>query len=102
MTLNKTQTSIMPRENLRDSILEALRSAKGNPLSKSQLSRTLKLPGARVTELRKSLDSLVKEGVITEGKKACYQITNAPKNQLSGVLKFHPKGHAFFFPEITD
>ncbi|MBJ7285551.1 MAG: ribonuclease R [Akkermansiaceae bacterium] len=92
----------MPRENLRDSILEALRSAKGNPLSKSQLSRTLKLPGTRVTELRKSLDSLVKEGVITEGKKACYQITNAPKNQLSGVLKFHPKGHAFFFPEITD
>ena len=58
----------MPRENLRDSILEALRSAKGNPLSKSHLSRTLKLPGARVTELRKSLDSLVKEGVITEGK----------------------------------
>jgi ribonuclease R len=94
----------MSGKNLRDSILEALRSAKGNPLSKSQLCRGLKLPGTRVTELRKTLDALVKEGVITEGKKACYQIADVgrPKNQLTGVLKFHPKGHAFFFPEITD
>ena len=92
----------MSGNNLRDSILDALRSAKGNPLSKSQLCRTLKLPGTRVTELRKTLDALVKEGVITEGKKACYQIAGLPNNQLTGVLKFHPKGHAFFFPEITD
>lgn len=88
--------------NLRDSVLDALRSAKGNPLSKSQLSRGLKLPGTRVTELRNTLDALVKEGLIREGKKGCYQIPDAPKNQLTGVLKFHPKGHAFFFPEITD
>ena len=92
----------MSGNHLRDSILDALRSAKGNPLSKSQLCRGLKLPGTRVTELRKTLDALVKEGVITEGKKACYQIAGVPKNQLTGVLKFHPKGHAFFFPEITD
>ena len=92
----------MSGKNLRDSVLDALRSAKGNPLSKSQLSRGLKLPGARVTELRDTLDALVKEGLITEGKKGCYQIPCAPKNQLTGVLKFHPKGHAFFFPEITD
>ncbi|NQX00488.1 RNB domain-containing ribonuclease, partial [bacterium] len=92
----------MPRETLRDSILEALRAAKGNPLSKSQLARGLKLPGTRVTELRNTLQTLVDEGTISEGKKACYQIVGAPKDQLSGVLKFHPKGHAFFFPEITD
>ena len=92
----------MSGKNLRDSVLDALRSAKGNPLSKSQLSRGLKLPGARVTELRDTLDALVKEGLITEGTKGCYQIPCAPKNQLTGVLKFHPKGHAFFFPEITD
>ena len=92
----------MSGKNLRDSVLDALRSAKGNPLSKSQLSRGLKLPGTRVTELRNTLDALAKEGLISEGKKGCYQIPGAPKDQLTGVLKFHPKGHAFFFPEISD
>jgi ribonuclease R len=93
----------MPGINLRDSILDALRSASGNPLSKSQLARALKLPGPRVTELRNTLDAMVKEGALNLGKKSCYQLPNAaPKNQLTGVLKFHPKGHAFFFPEITD
>jgi ribonuclease R len=92
----------MPGNNLRDSILDALRSASGNPLSKSQLARTLKLPGPRVTELRNTLDVMVKEGALILGKKSCYQLPGTPKNQLTGVLKFHPKGHAFFFPEITD
>jgi len=88
--------------NLRDSIFDALRSASGNPLSKSQLARTLKLPGTRITELRNTLDELVKDGSLILGKKSCYQLPGTAKNQLTGVLKFHPKGHAFFFPEITD
>ncbi len=96
------QSLSMLRENLRDSILDALRSAKGNPLSKSQLSRGLKLPGTRITELRTILDALVKEGAIKEGKKACYHLPDAPKNQLTGTLKFHPKGHAYFFPDVTN
>ncbi|MCX8496128.1 MAG: ribonuclease R [Akkermansiaceae bacterium] len=87
---------------LRDSIFDALRSANGLPLSKSQLARGLKLPGTRVTELRNTLEALTKEGLIREGKKTCYHLAGTPKNQLTGVLKFHPKGHAFFFPEITD
>ncbi len=92
----------MPGISLRDSILAALRSANGNPLSKSQLARGLKLPGTRITELRKALDALVEEGAIKDGKKNTYLLPTAPKNQLTGTLKFHPKGHAFFFPEITD
>ena len=92
----------MPGNNLRDLTLDALRSAKGNPLSKSQLARGLKLPGPRVTELRNILDALVKEGVILLGKKNCYLLPNAPKDQLTGTLKFQPKGHAFFFPDLTD
>jgi ribonuclease R len=92
----------MAGQNLRDSILDALRSANGNPLSKSQLTRGLKLPGTQITELRKTLEMLVKEGVLTEGKKNTYLLPTAPKNQLTGNLKFHPKGHAFFFPDITD
>ncbi len=92
----------MPGQNLRDLILDALRSANGNPLSKSQLSRGLKLPGPRVTELKMTLEALVKEGAIHEGKKATYLLPAAPKDQLTGTLKFHPKGHAFFFPDLTD
>ncbi len=92
----------MAGQNLRDLILDSLRTANGNPLSKSQLARSLKLPGTRVTELRNTLAALVKEGLINEGKKACYQVPAPPQNQLTGNLKFHPKGHAFFFPDITD
>ncbi len=92
----------MAGPNLREPILDALRAANGNPLSKSQLARSLKLPGPRVTELRDTLAALVKEGTLTEGKKACYQLPVTPKNQLTGTLKFHPKGHAFFFPDLTD
>ncbi|MES2924455.1 MAG: ribonuclease R [Verrucomicrobiota bacterium] len=92
----------MAGQNLRDLILDQLRTANGNPLSKSQLTRRLKLPGTQVTELRNTLAELVKEGLINEGKKACYEVPATPKNQLTGNLKFHPKGHAFFFPDITD
>lgn len=100
--VDRLHDSPMPGENLRDSILDALRSSKGNPLSKSQLSRGLKLPGTQLSELRNTLAALVKEGLIKEGKKACYHLPSAPKDQLIGNLKFHPKGHAFFFPDITE
>lgn len=92
----------MPGKNLRDSILDAFRSANGNPLSKAQLSRGLKLPGTRIAELREALDVLVKEGLLKEGKKNTYLFPSAPKDQLTGTLKFHPKGHAYFFPDLTD
>ncbi len=93
----------MAGQNLRDLILDHLRTAKGNPLSKSQLARSLKLPGTRITELRDTLDALVKEGILNAGKKNIFVLPAPPKNnQLTGNLKFHPKGHAFFFPDITD
>ncbi|MEI6818478.1 MAG: ribonuclease R [Verrucomicrobiota bacterium] len=89
-------------KNLRDSILDSLRTASGNPLSKSQLARSLKLPGTQITELRKTLDALLKEGLLVEAKKSTYLLASTPQNQLSGTLKFQPKGHAFFFPDLTD
>jgi len=95
----------MPGKILRDSILDALRAANGNPLSKSQLSRGLKIPGAKIGELRDALDALLTEGAIQAGKKNTYLLpapAGRPKDQLTGTLKFHPKGHAFFFPDITD
>lgn len=92
----------MPGKNLRDFILDALRSANGNPLSKSQLARSLKIPGPKITELRDALDALVKEGAISAGKKNTFSVPSTSKNQLTGTLKFQPKGHAFFFPDLTD
>ncbi len=92
----------MPGNHLRDLILDALRSAKGNPLSKSQLARGLKIPGPKVSELRNTLEALAKEGVLLAGKKNTYVLPSAPKDQLTGTLKFQPKGHAFFFPDLTD
>lgn len=89
-------------KNLRDSVLDSLRTASGNPLSKSQLARSLKLPGTQITELRKTLDALIKEGLLVEAKKSTYLLASTPQNQLSGTLKFQPKGHAFFFPDLTD
>lgn len=92
----------MPGKNLRESILGALRNANGNPLSKSQLSRGLKIPGPQIGEFKDTLAAMVKEGVLSEGKKNTFLLPTAPKNQLTGTLKFHPKGHAFFFPDLTD
>ena len=92
----------MPGNHLRDLVLDALRSAKGNPLSKSQLARSLKIPGPKVSELRNLLEALVNEGVLLAGKKNTYLLPSAPKDQLTGTLKFQPKGHAFFFPDLTD
>ncbi len=92
----------MPGNHLRDLILDALRTAKGNPLSKSQLARSLKIPGPQVSELRNTLEELVNEGVLLAGKKNTYVLPSAPKDQLTGTLKFQPKGHAFFFPDLTD
>ena len=91
----------MSGQNLRDEILAALRNANGNPLSKSQLTRNLKIPGSRLGELRDTLDALVKERLIVDNKKS-YKIAPAPQNRLVGTLKFQPKGHAFFFADLTD
>lgn len=96
------QVRRMAGPHLRDKILDALRAANGASLSKSQLSRQLKIPGRDVGEMRDALAGLVKEGALKEGKKGVFQLPSKPKNQITGTLKFHPKGHAFFYPDITD
>ncbi len=71
-------------------------------MTKSSLARNLEVPVERRSELRKAIDTLVNEGAIEEKKKACYMLRAKTGNSLTGHLKFHPKGHAFFFPEMTD
>ncbi|MBC8126113.1 MAG: ribonuclease R [Gloeobacteraceae cyanobacterium ES-bin-144] len=92
----------MPGENLRDAILALMRSSPNQPVTKSDLARRLDVSTENRPELRKTIESLVNDGLIHEGKKACYVLRPKISNSLSGSLKFHPKGHAFFYPEIND
>ncbi len=71
-------------------------------MTKSSLARHLEVPVERRSELRKAIEALVSEGLIHEGKKACYVLRAKTGSALVGTLKFHPKGHAFFFPDATD
>lgn len=87
---------------LRDRILELMRSNPRQPVTKSFLARRLEIPVENRSELRKTIESLIKDGVVQEGKKATYLLVTAPQEGLTGTLKFHPKGHAFFYPALTD
>lgn len=92
----------MPGGNLRDAILDHMRTHPSQPMTKSSLARNLQVPVERRSELRKSIEALVGEGLIEEKKKACYMLRAKTGNTLTGTLKFHPKGHAFFFPDMAD
>ena len=81
----------MAGQNLRDLILDALRTANGNPLSKSQLSRGLKLPGTRVTELRNTLDgdkvlvSIIKQ--VPRPFRTRSEFTPDPADEMKGKVE---------------
>ncbi len=92
----------MPGENLRDAILGLMRSPKYQPLTRSELARQLEVPSDQRGELRKALASLADEGLVEEGRKARYAPRSKTGNTLAGSIKFHPKGHAMFFPDLTD
>ena len=92
----------MPAKSWRESILELFRANPKHPFTKSEIARELNVPPAARAKMRESLDALVKTGEITFGKKALYQLRAAAGTQLTGSLKFLPKGQAFFFPDLSD
>jgi len=87
---------------MRDQILDLMRSRSYQPMTKSEFARALEVPSDARAELRRSLDTLAREGVITLGKKTRYELRARAGNYLTGTLKFHPKGNAFFFPDPTE
>ncbi|MFD2258135.1 ribonuclease R [Luteolibacter algae] len=87
---------------MREKILDLLRSTPEKPLSKTQIARRLEIPGNRKGELTGVLLDLAEEKLITVGAKNLYQLKVAPKNSLTGSVKFLPNGHAFFYPVIGD
>ena len=92
----------MAGDNLREAILDLMRSQAPRALTKSDLARHLKVPPDGRAALRQAIAALVGEGLVQEGKKACYMLRGQTGNSLTGNLKFHPKGHAFFFPNMGD
>jgi ribonuclease R len=96
------QTPAMPLEKIRDALLVLMRSAKYQPMTRSELARHLEIPSDQRGELRRALEALAAEGLVEEGRKSRYNLRGKTGNRLSGTLKFHPKGHAFFFADPTD
>ncbi|TAG10914.1 MAG: hypothetical protein EAZ42_02545, partial [Verrucomicrobia bacterium] len=90
--------------SLRDNILELLGPDPAKVWSKSQISRSLKLPGTQLGTLRTTLQQMVREKALVLGAKNTYRlpaVTAAAADKLIGTIKFHPKGHAYFFPDLT-
>jgi ribonuclease R len=92
----------MPCEDLREGLLRLMRSPKYQPMTRSELARQLEVPSDRRAELRQVLAALETEGAIEEGRKNRYGIRGKTGGSLVGTLKFHPKGHAMFFPDAGD
>ncbi len=78
-----------------------MRAGGYQPMTKSELARNLGVPFEHRAELRAVLEAAVGEGLVTEGKKARYDVCGRSGKHLVGTLKFHPKGHAFFFPDAS-
>ena len=97
----------MPKPSLRDRLESLLRSRDYRPMNKSELSRALELSSDDRSALRGELRALEQQGTIVYGKKGRYELraaaaSNGATPQLRGGIKFTPKGHAWFFPDVHD
>lgn len=115
---------------MRDQILELFRSNPEQHYSKTQIAKTLGIPGDRKGEMTGILIDLTEAKIINCGAKNLYALVKppeikakpeakkaapekstpaksapakpAPKGSLTGSIKFLPNGHAFFYPIIGD
>jgi len=87
---------------MRDGVLKCMRSPKYRPMTGSELARFLEIPSGERAALRATVMALIQEGLIVEGRKSRYELRGKTGNQLTGTLRFHPKGNAWFFPTLTD
>ncbi|MEP2775010.1 MAG: VacB/RNase II family 3'-5' exoribonuclease [Luteolibacter sp.] len=111
---------------MRESILDLLRQNPEQTFSKTQIAKTLDIPGNRKGELGGVLSDLAEDKLIHCGAKKLYSFPKppeekkpaaskepaskaaatssgpAPKGSLTGSIKFLPNGHAFFYPIIGE
>jgi ribonuclease R len=111
---------------MRDKILELILQNPEKTFSKTQIAKTLEIPGNRKGEMGGILMDLAEEKLIVCGAKNLYSLpkppaekkpaaakketaankaalgNSGPKGSLTGSIKFLPNGHAFFYPIIGD
>ena len=95
----------MDRQELRGALLRLMGGNGYRPLNKSEISRDLSLSTHDRPLLRQELAALTREGKIVEGKKGRYELPKAGKaggNLLRGTIRFLPRGHAWFYPDLVD
>jgi ribonuclease R len=93
----------MDREELRGALLRVMGGKGYRPMNKSELSRELDLSTHDRPLLRSELTALTREGKIAEGKKGRYELPKSGgPNHLRGVIRFLPRGHAWFYPDAAD
>jgi ribonuclease R len=95
----------MDRQELRGALLRLMGGNGYRPLNKSEISRDLSLTTHDRPLLREELAALTREGKILEGKKGRFELPKAGKaggNLLRGTIKFLPRGHAWFYPDLVD
>jgi len=94
----------MDRKELRGALLRLMGGKGYRPMNKSELSRELALTSGDRPLLRGELAAMTKEGLIAEGKKGRYETAKKAggANLLLGVIRFLPRGHAWFYPDLVD
>ena len=93
----------MDRKELRGALLRLMGGKGYRPMNKSELSRELSLSTDDRSMLRSELAAMTKEGVIEEGKKGRYEAAKSKNaDHLRGVVRFLPRGHAWFYPDAAD
>ena len=87
---------------LREKVLEVMRRPGYRPRNKGELARDLELQPDQRADLRSELATLEREGLIVRGKKARYRTREHEENLLAGIIRFQPKGTAWFYPDPRD
>lgn len=90
-------------EGLRKRVLEKMRKPDYQARTKGELARDLELQQSERPAYRAELARLVDEGTVVRGKKGRYKLRQEKDDGLlSGTLRLHSKGSAWFYPDLRD
>ena len=92
------------KAELKKRIREILGQEGGRPLNKSEIARTLEVPGNLRSRLRECLREMQESGEISQGKKSRFSLGGEEKKRegLIGKIRLTPAGHGWFMVSQTD
>lgn len=106
-------------KDMRERILNLMKSGNYQPMNKSEFSRALNLQSPMRAGMRAALSKLERSGVIVEGKKARYVLAESVNSSvvkparraalkvssgglMVGVIRFQNGGNAWFYPDLKN